>query len=68
MKRKRIVVKGKVVQDIGYRLFLYERAEALDIPEFQARNIEECVEVLIGGEDIGVGKYQDFVKVKIGMV
>ena len=62
MKRKRIVVKGKVVQDIGYRLFLYERAEALDLPEFQARNIEEGVEVLIGGEDIGVDKYHDFVR------
>ena len=62
MKRKRIVVKGKVVQDIGYRLFLYERAEALDLPEFQARNIEEGVEVLVGGEDIGVDKYHDFVR------
>ena len=34
------MIKGKVVQDIGYRLFLYESAEAMDIPVFQARNIE----------------------------
>ncbi|MGB2727184.1 MAG: acylphosphatase [Halobacteriota archaeon] len=62
MKRKRIVIKGEVVQDIGYRLFLYEYAEAVDIPEFQARNIEEGVEVLVGGEGIGIDKYLDFVR------
>ncbi|MCD6456949.1 MAG: acylphosphatase [Methanophagales archaeon] len=62
MKRKRIVIKGAVVQDIGYRLFLYEYAEAVDIREFQARNIEEGVEVLVGSEDIGVDKYLDFVR------
>ena len=52
MKRKRILIKGIVVQDIGYRLFLYESAEARDISEFQARNIEDGVEVLVGGEDV----------------
>ncbi len=62
MKRKRIVIKGEVVQDIGYRLFLYESAEAMDIPEFQARNIEGGVEVLIGGEDVSVDKFVDFIR------
>jgi len=60
MKRKRIVIKG--VQDIGYRLFLYESAEAMDIPEFQARNIVGGVEVLIGGEDVSVDKFVDFIR------
>jgi len=62
MKRKRIVIKGEV-QDIGYRLFLYEHAEALDLSEFQARNIEGGVEVLVGGNDgIGVDNFFDFVR------
>lgn len=56
------MIKGEVVQDIGYRLFLYEYAEAVDIPEFQARNIKEGVEVLVGGEGIGIDKYLDFVR------
>ena len=62
MKRKRIVIKGEVVQDIGYRLFLYESAEAMDISKFQARNIEGGVEVLIGGEDISVDKFVEFIR------
>ncbi len=62
MKRMRIVIKGKVVQDIGFRLFLYEHAEEMDITEFRARNIEEGVEVLVGGEEIEVDKFVDFVR------
>ena len=63
MKRMRIVIKGrKVVQDIGFRLFLYEHAEEMDITEFRARNIEEGVEVLVGGEEIEVDKFEDFVR------
>ena len=57
MKGKRIVIK---VQHIGYRLFLYELAEGLDIPEFQARNIEKGVEVLVGGAD--TEKFVDHVR------
>ena len=62
MKRMRIVIKGEVVQDIGFRLFLYEHADALDITEFRARNIEEGVEVLVGGEEVEVDKFVDFVR------
>ena len=39
------------VQDVGFRLFLYENASAMDISEFYARNIPEGVEVLVGGPD-----------------
>ena len=62
MKRRRIVIRGKAVQDIGYRLFLYEHAEEVDIIEFRARNIEEGMEILVGGEDIGVDKFVVFVR------
>ena len=59
MNGKRIEIKGEV-PDIGYRLFLYEFAEGLDIPEFQARNVEKGVEVLVGGAD--TRKFVDFVR------
>lgn len=62
MKRRRIVIKGTVVQDVGYRLFLYERAEELGIPEFQARNVKGGVEVLAGGEDSNVDMFVDCVR------
>jgi acylphosphatase len=61
MKRKRIVIKGEV-QDIGYRLVLYEHAEALDISEFNARNIEDGVEVLVGGDGVSVDKLVDLIR------
>ena len=60
--RKRIVIKGTVVQDIGYRLFLYEYADEADVTEFQTRNVKEGVEVLVGGEDGNVDTFVDFVK------
>ncbi len=36
MKRVRIIVTGTVVQDIGYRLFLYSRSflRTYDVPDF----------------------------------
>ncbi len=56
------MIKGEV-QDIGYRLFLYEHAEAFDLSEFQARNIEGGVEVLVGGNDgISADNFLDFVR------
>lgn len=57
MKRLRIIIQGKVVQDIGFRLFLFERADELYLPEFQARNLKDCVEVLVGGEDAAVEQF-----------
>ena len=49
-RRRRVVVRGEV-QDVGFRLFLYENASAMDISEFYARNLPEGVEVLVGGPD-----------------
>ena len=64
MKRMRILIKGKVVQDIGFRLFLYERADELAIPEFQARNLKEGVEVLVGGEEAAIDRFVALVRVE----
>jgi acylphosphatase len=60
--KRRLIIKGDVVHDIGFRLFLYEHAEALDITEFQARNIERAVEVLVGGEAAEIAKFVDVVE------
>jgi len=60
--KRRLIIKGDVVQDIGFRLFLYEHAEALDITDFQARNVERAVEVLVGGEEAEVAKFVEFVE------
>ena len=57
MKRVRIIIRGTVVQDIGYRLFLYERADELSLLEFQARNIKGGVEVLAGGEAAAIERF-----------
>ena len=59
MERKRILIKGKV-KDLGYRLFLYENADIMDISEFYARNIRDGVEILVGGND--AGKFADFTR------
>ena len=59
MERKRILIRGKV-KDLGYRLFLYENADMMDISEFYARNIRDGVEILVGGND--AGKFADFVR------
>ncbi|MGB3458894.1 MAG: acylphosphatase [Halobacteriota archaeon] len=60
--KRRLVIKGDVVHDIGFRLFLYEHAEVLDITEFQARNVERAVEVLVGGDEAEVAKFVEFVE------
>ncbi len=62
MKKLRVVIRGAVVHDIGYRLFLYESADAVDIAEFQARNITGGVEVLIGGDDTSIDEFVEYVK------
>ena len=60
--KRRLVIKGDVVHDIGFRLFLFEHAEVLDITEFQARNVERAVEVLVGGDEAEVAKFVEFVE------
>ena len=60
--KRRLVIKGDVVHDIGFRLFLYEHAEIMDITEFQARNVERAVEVLVGGDEAEVAQFVEFVE------
>ena len=59
MERRRILIREKV-KDVGYRLFLYENADMMDISEFYARNIKDGIEVLVGGDD--ANKFADFTR------
>ncbi len=52
MGKGRVLIRGSMVQDVGYRLFLLNLASELNLTGFQARNVDtDCVEVLYeGGE------------------
>lgn len=61
--KKRIVITGKRVQGIGYRLFLYEKAQALCIPNFYAENVDtNRVVVCVAGEKEQVSEFLEFVE------
>ncbi len=65
MMRKRILIKGRKVHDLGYRLFLYEEASRLGIPYFDARNIKnafEIVEVRARGDEKPISAFLEFAK------
>lgn len=61
--KKRILIKGRKVHNVGYRAFLMEKAQELKIPNFHAKNIKEngkqVVDVRVGGER---GKIDNFLK------
>jgi len=61
--KKRILIKGRKVHNVGYRPFLMERAQELKIPNFHAKNIKEngkqVVDVRVGGEG---GRIDNFLK------
>ncbi|MEM0054142.1 MAG: acylphosphatase [Nitrososphaeria archaeon] len=50
MKRK-LVIEGDRVQEVGYRLFLFDIAESYGLKGFYAKNVDKNVEVLVEGED-----------------
>jgi acylphosphatase len=60
--KKKIVIKGDRVQDVGYRLFLLDAAEDLGLKGFQARNIKDYVEFCVEGDDDRVVKFLEFAK------
>lgn len=63
--KRKIVIKGPRVHDVGYRLFLLDEAEARLIPHLNAKNIKnemQVVEVLVGGEKDKVESFIEFVK------
>ncbi len=49
--KRRILIKGDRVRDVGYRLFLLEVAEQLGLRGFQARNIGDHVECVVEGDE-----------------
>jgi acylphosphatase len=65
MLKKKIIIKGSKVHDVGYRLFLLDEAESRLIPFLSVKNIRAVmqeVEVLAGGEEERVKSYIEFVK------
>lgn len=63
---KRIIVRGGKVHNVGYRLHILQKAEALLIPNIGIWNTyeegKEAVEVLVGGEEKKVDKFVQFIK------
>ena len=65
MIKKKIIINGPKVHDVGYRLFLLDEAEDRLIPFFSVKNIrnkEQVVEVLAFGEENRVERFIEFVK------
>ena len=65
MIKKKIIIEGPKVHDVGYRLFLLDEAENRLIPFLSVKNLrnkEQLVEVLVAGEEERVEKFIDFIK------
>ncbi|MBO3842664.1 MAG: acylphosphatase [Candidatus Brockarchaeota archaeon] len=62
MAKKRVVIKGEKVQDVGYRLFLLEAAESIGLKGFHARNVGNDVEFLVEGDENKVADFAGFAK------
>ena len=65
MEKRRILIKGQKVHNVGYRAFLLDEAEARLIPNFSARNIKnetEIVEIIVGGDKEKIDAFIKFVK------
>lgn len=69
MTKKKIVVKGPKVQNVGYRPFLLDMAYSESLPNFDAKNKRgidkdgnQTVEVLIGVDDEAVKMFIEFIK------
>lgn len=63
--KKKIIIKGPKVVDVGYRFFLYEEAARRGIPNFDARNIEnkaKFLEVLVGGNRKIIEEFVSYAK------
>jgi len=63
--KKKLIIKGEKVQDVGYRLFLLDAAEELGLRGFQARNVKDFVEFIVEGDDDKVLKFINFAKENI---
>lgn len=65
--KKKIVIKGDRVQDVGYRLFLLDKAEEFGVSHLNAKNIDELyenkqiVEVFVGEDNDTVSNFVEFI-------
>ncbi len=62
--KKRVVIEGDRVQDVGYRLYLLNVAEDFGLKGFQAKNIGKNVEVLVEGAEETVKAFIEEVSLK----
>jgi len=66
--KKKILIKGRIVHDVGYRLLLMNSAEDLRIENFDAKNVKEdgkqVVRVLVESSGDNVNKFLGFVEDK----
>ncbi|MCD6244683.1 MAG: acylphosphatase [Candidatus Korarchaeota archaeon] len=57
--KRRLLIKGKKVQDIGYRIFLLSLASEHDLTGFQARNVgKNTVEALYEGNEESIKAFE----------
>ena len=64
--KKKIIITGPKVHNVGYRLFLLNEAETMTIPLLDIKNLKdkskENVEVFIGGDSDNVDKFVEFIQ------
>jgi len=58
--KAKITIKGRRVQDVGYRLFLLSRAH--NLKGFEASNVGEDLIVLVEGDENSVNRFIQIVK------
>ncbi|ODS42527.1 MAG: hypothetical protein MSIBF_04215 [Candidatus Altiarchaeales archaeon IMC4] len=68
MVKKKILIEGEKVHDVGYRLFLMNCADDFRIENFDAKNIisdgKQCVRVLVESSEDNVNRFLAFVERK----
>jgi len=60
----RILIKGKKVQHVGYRLFVAQLALRERLRQFNISNVPEGVEILVGDETERIDRFYDSLKTK----
>lgn len=68
MVKKKILIKGRKVHDVGYRLFLMNLADDIGIENFDAKNIKkddkQCVKVLVESSEENITEFFNYVEKK----
>ena len=65
--KRRILIKGKRVHNVGYRPYLMEKAQELKIPYFHAKNVKDkedekqVVDARVGGEEGRIDNFLIFI-------